>query len=73
MLVSADDKGLIILWDLLQKSSVSKLGSSIIITIKMVDVATGKIEGSRSMQCNQCELEELPEGVNYLMKVLIEI
>jgi len=45
--------------------SVSELSSSIIITIKMADVATGKIDGSRNLHCSQYKLEELLEAVNY--------
>ena len=40
---------------------VSQLGSTLIISIKVVDTMNAKIEGGRIVKCPKFELEDIPE------------
>ena len=37
-----------------------------VLTVKLLDVASGLTEGVRSLQCNQCSEEDLPRAVSTL-------
>jgi WD40 repeat protein len=51
--------------------SVSKLGTSMTIHTEVVDVETGRIEGSCEVICQQCAGEDLPEAVSRLKRYLV--
>ncbi len=46
--------------------AVAKLGTTMTITVQMVDVETAAIDGVREVQCHACELEDLTEAVSEL-------
>lgn len=51
--------------------SVTKFGTSMTIHTAMVDVETGKIDGSCEVICRQCADEDLPEAVAKLKHYLV--
>lgn len=51
--------------------SVSKLGTSMIIHTEMVDVVSGKTDGSCEVICRDCSKEDLPEAVAALKPALV--
>ncbi len=51
---------------------LSKLGSTLITTIKVVDVETAKIVGGREVECQNYALENVPEIIDILLNILIE-
>lgn len=50
--------------------SVNKLGTTIVITVRLVDVQTGQAEGYREVRCNDCKLEDLPDAIQLLTRAL---
>ena len=50
---------------------IAKLGTTLTITVQLVDVETGRIEGSREVQCNSCELEDLGLAMSELAQVVV--
>lgn len=52
--------------------SVGKLGTSLTIHTEVVDVETGKVDGSSEIICQQCAGEDLPEAVAALEHYLID-
>jgi len=52
--------------------SVSALGGTYIVSVQLVDVETGIIEGIREVQCQRCGLQDLPEVVAHLHPLLVE-
>lgn len=51
---------------------LSKLGSTLITTIKIVDVESAKIDGGREVECQNYALENVPEIIDILLNILIE-
>ena len=51
--------------------AVAKLGTTMTITVQMVDVETAAIDGSREVQCRACELEDLTQAVSELAQTVI--
>lgn len=51
---------------------LSKLGSTLITTIKVVDVETARIDGGREVECQNYALENVPEIIDILLSILIE-
>ncbi len=51
--------------------SVARLGSAITIDVQLVDVQTGRIDGTREMQCQNCGLEDLPRAIGELSTALV--
>jgi hypothetical protein len=51
---------------------LSKLGSTLITTIRVVDVESAKIEGGREVECQNFALENVPEIIDILLEILIE-
>ena len=51
--------------------SVSKLGTTMVITVQLVDVETANLDGSREIQCRSCEVEELSDAMAELSHALV--
>jgi len=51
--------------------SVSKLGTTMVITVQLVDVETANLDGSREIQCRACEVEELSDAMAELSHALV--
>jgi WD40 repeat protein len=51
--------------------SVSKLGSTYTINVRLIDVETQKNDGEREVICQRCTSEDLPEAVAVLKTALI--
>lgn len=51
--------------------AVAKLGTTMTITVQMVDVETAAIDGSREVQCRACELEDLTQAVSELSTTVV--
>lgn len=51
--------------------SINKLGSLLIITVKVVNVATAKIEGSREVQCTNSTIENIPDMISLLASSIV--
>ncbi len=52
--------------------AVGKLGTSTNIHTEMIDVETGRIDGSVDVICQQCHDEDLPEAIAALKRSLVE-
>jgi WD40 repeat protein len=50
--------------------SVNKLGTTIVITVRLVSVESGQAEGYREVRCNECRLEDLPDAIQLLTRAL---
>ncbi|MGH7591913.1 MAG: CsgG/HfaB family protein, partial [Gemmatimonadales bacterium] len=57
--------------DKLLLGSVARLGSAITIDVELVDVQSGRIDGVRELQCQNCGLEDLPRAVGELSGALV--
>jgi WD40 repeat protein len=51
--------------------AVAKLGTTMTITVQMVDVETAAIDGVREVQCRACELEDLSQAVSELATTVV--
>ncbi|MBI2796916.1 MAG: hypothetical protein HYX65_09450 [Gemmatimonadetes bacterium] len=51
--------------------AVAKLGTTMTITVQMVDVETAAIDGSREVQCRACALEDLTEAMSELAQTVV--
>jgi len=51
--------------------AVAKLGTTMTITVQLVDVETASIDGSREIQCRACELEDLSQAVSELAETVV--
>ena len=51
--------------------SAARLGGTVTITVQQVDVATGAIDGTREVQCNACEDDDLGRAVSELATTLV--
>jgi len=51
--------------------AVAKLGTTMTITVQMVDVETAAIDGSREVQCRACELEDLTQAMSELAQTVV--
>ncbi len=58
--------------DKLIMGKLSRLGSTLITTIKVVDVESARIEGGREVECQNYALENVPEIIDILLSILIE-
>jgi WD40 repeat protein len=52
--------------------NVSKLGSTLMISTKIVDTESARIEGARELECQNFALENVPEMVDILIDITIE-
>ncbi|MBI3789626.1 MAG: hypothetical protein HY275_01965 [Gemmatimonadetes bacterium] len=50
---------------------IARLGTTVTITVQLVDVATGAVDGTREVQCNSCEDEDLTRAVSELAETLV--
>lgn len=53
------------------RGSVSRVGTSLTIHAEMVDVQTGRIDGSCDVLCQRCAAQDLPEAVARLKPALV--
>lgn len=51
--------------------SVARLGTAFTIDVQLVDVQSGRIDGAREIQCQNCGLEDLPRAVGELAPALV--
>lgn len=51
--------------------SVARLGNAFTIDVQLVDVQSGRIDGAREIQCQNCGLEDLPRAVGELATALV--
>ena len=51
--------------------SLSRLGTTYTITVRMVDVETGTIDGFRGVECLECREEDLPAAAAALKEPLV--
>lgn len=51
--------------------SAARLGTTVTISVQLVDVETGQVQGTREVQCNACEDEDLTRAVSELAEVLV--
>jgi hypothetical protein len=51
--------------------SAARLGGTVTITVQQVDVATGAIDGTREVQCNACEDDDLGRAMGELATTLV--
>ncbi len=51
--------------------SAARLGGTVTITVQLVDVATGAIDGTREVQCNACEDDDLGRAMGELATTLV--
>lgn len=51
--------------------SVGKLGSTMIVHTEIVDVETGKVDGSIDVTCQRCTVEDLPDAVAKMKHYLV--
>jgi WD40 repeat protein len=52
--------------------SVNQLGSSVVISVRLVETESARIMGARELVCNDCQLEDLPAAVGVLAESLVE-
>jgi len=52
--------------------TVGKLGTTVTISVRMIDVETLKNDGERQVVCTKCQPEDLPEVVAVLGKALVK-
>jgi len=53
--------------------SINKLGNLLIITAKLVNVETGRIEGTREVQCSNATIETISDMVSVLAPTLVKM
>ena len=51
--------------------SAARLGTTVAITVQLVDVATGAVDGTREVQCNACEDDDLGRAMSELATTLV--
>ncbi len=51
--------------------SAARLGGTVTITVQLVDVATGAVDGTREVQCNACEDDDLGRAMGELATTLV--
>ncbi|MCK5148249.1 hypothetical protein KAR48_15945 [bacterium] len=52
--------------------SINKLGSLLIITVKLVNVETGHIEGVREVQCSNATIETISDMISVLAPIIVK-
>ncbi len=52
--------------------SINKLGNLLIITVKLVNVATAQIEGTREVQCQNATIEDISDMVALLAPTIVK-
>ena len=53
--------------------SINKLGNLVIITVKLVNVETARIEGSREVQCANATIETISDMITILAPTLVKM
>ena len=51
--------------------SISRLGNIVILTVKLVDVETSAVEGTREIQCKNATVEAIPDMVSALAPSIV--
>ena len=49
----------------------ARLGTTVTITVQLVDLASGAVDGTREVQCNACEDEDLTRAISELAETLV--
>lgn len=52
--------------------TLKKFGSTLVVTVDVVDVQTAKVDGGREVECQNYEPENIPEMIETLLSILIE-
>lgn len=52
--------------------SLNRLGSSLVLSVRMVDSETAEVDGARELVCNDCRPEDLPRAVTLLVEAMVE-
>jgi len=52
--------------------SINKLGTTLTINVRVIDVATLKNDGEREVMCQRCTSEDLPNAVALLKTALVK-
>jgi WD40 repeat protein len=52
--------------------SLNQLGTTTVISVRLVDTESARIMGARELVCNSCQLEDLPAAVGVLAESLVE-
>jgi TolB-like protein len=51
--------------------SVSQLGTSNVVSVRIVGTETGRVEGAREVKCNDCGSEDLPRALDLLVQTIV--
>lgn len=52
--------------------SLNQLGSTTVISVRLVETESARIMGARELVCNECRLEDLPAAIGVLAESLVE-
>lgn len=52
--------------------SLNQLGTTTVISVRLVETESARIMGARELVCNSCQLEDLPAAVGVLAESLVE-
>jgi WD40 repeat protein len=52
--------------------SLNQLGTTTVISIRLVETESARIMGARELVCNDCQLEDLPAAIGVLAESLVE-
>lgn len=52
--------------------SLNRLGSSLVISVRLVETESARILGARELVCTECRLEDLPQAVGVLTGSLVQ-
>jgi WD40 repeat protein len=53
--------------------NVNQLGSSVTISLRLVETESARVEGAREILCRNCRPEDLPQAMSLLVSSLVEI
>lgn len=48
--------------------SINRLGSSVVISVRLVDTETAEVKGAREIMCNKCQESDLPKALTLLVR-----
>jgi TolB-like protein len=51
--------------------SVNQLGTSVVVSLRIVESATARINGAREVMCNDCTAEDLPKALSLLVRAVM--
>ena len=51
--------------------SVNQLGASVVVSLRIVQSATARIDGAREVVCNDCTAEDLPKALSLLVRAVM--